>query len=204
MSDPITPPEPPAPDAPAPDGPAADAPAPDAPAPDGGGPVYGKNPDHVRPDWEEYFLHIMDTVAMRANCDRGRAAAVIVQNKRIIATGYVGAPAGLPTCDEVGHLMKVAYDERGGQHQHCVRTTHAEMNAIAQAAKHGTRIDGATIYIRMTPCLDCTKLLVNAGIRRVVCRKRYHADHDSVRILAEAGVELVVLSHETESYDRMD
>jgi dCMP deaminase len=166
-------------------------------------PVYGKNPDHVRPDWPEYFLRIMDTVATRANCDRGRAAALIVKGKRIIATGYVGAPAGLATCDEVGHLIKVAYDERGGQHKHCVRTTHAEMNAIAQAARYGTPIEGATIYTSMTPCLDCTKLLVNAGIARVVCRRRYHADHDSVRILKEAGVELAVLEERTETYDQM-
>ncbi len=166
-------------------------------------PVYGQNPHHVRPDWQEYFLRIMDTVATRANCDRGRAAAVIVKGKRIVATGYVGAPAGLKTCDEVGHLIKVVYDERGGQHKHCVRTTHAEMNAIAQAARHGTPIEGATIYTSMTPCLDCTKLLVNAGITRVVCRKRYHADHDSVRVLAEAGVELVVLSDEAQTYDQM-
>lgn len=165
--------------------------------------VYGQNPAHERPSWRDYFLKVMDTVAERANCDRGRAAAVIVRDKRIVATGYVGAPAGLPTCDEVGHLIKVAYDERGGQHKHCVRTTHAEANAIAQAAKHGTSIDGASIYIRMTPCLDCTKLLINAGIRHVVCRRRYHADHDSVRILEEAGVELEVLSEETEAYDQM-
>ena len=166
--------------------------------------VYGQNPDHQRPDWDEYFLQVMDTVAQRANCDRGRAASIIVKNKRIIATGYVGAPAGLPTCDEVGHLIKVAYDERGGQHKHCVRTTHAEANAIAQAAKHGTAIDGATIYIRMTPCLDCTKLLINAGIRRIVCRKRYHADHDSIAMLEQAGVELVVMSQEQLTYDHME
>ena len=170
---------------------------------DGGELAYGQNPDHVRPDWQDYFLKIMDTVAERANCDRGRAAAIIVKDKRIVATGYVGAPAGLETCDEIGHLIKVAFDERGGQKKHCVRTTHAEMNAIAQAARHGTSIDGATIYIKMTPCLDCTKLLINAGIRRVVCRKRYHADHDSVRILGQAGVELVVLSEEQETYAQM-
>ena len=165
--------------------------------------AYGQNPSHERPDWQEYFLQVMDTVATRANCDRGRAAAVIVKDKRIVATGYVGAPTGLPTCDEVGHLIKTAYDERGGQHKHCVRTTHAEANAIAQAAKHGTSIDGAEIYIRMTPCLDCTKLLVNAGIVHVICRRRYHADHDSVEILEQAGVQLTVLSNEEEAYDEM-
>jgi dCMP deaminase len=165
--------------------------------------VYGQNPEHKRPDWEEYFLRIMDTVATRANCDRGRSAALIVKGKRIVATGYVGAPAGLPTCDEIGHLIKIAYDERGGQHKHCVRTTHAEMNAIAQAARYGTPIEGATIYTSMTPCLDCTKLLINAGIARVVCRRRYHADHDSVRILSEAGVALSVLSPDTQEYEQM-
>lgn len=165
--------------------------------------VYGQNPHHKRPDWQEYFLKVMDTVAERANCDRGRAAAIIVRDKRIIATGYVGAPAGLPTCDEVGHLIKVAYDERGGQKKHCVRTTHAEANAIAQAARYGIPIDGATIFIKMTPCLDCTKLLINAGIRKVVCRKRYHADHDSVKMLADAGVDLEVLSDERETYGQM-
>ena len=164
--------------------------------------AYGQNPDHQRPDWDEYFMEIMETVAKRANCDRGRSAAVIVKDRRIIATGYVGAPAGLPTCDEVGHLIKVAYDERGGEHQHCIRTTHAETNAIAQAARHGTRIDGGTIFCRMTPCLDCTKLLINAGILRVVCQKRYHADHDSLRFLEEAGVELVVLKDEHQEYAR--
>ncbi len=165
--------------------------------------VYGQNPDHQRPGWDEYFLQVMDTVAQRANCDRGRAASVIVKDKRIISTGYVGAPAGLPTCDEVGHLIKVAYDERGGKRKHCVRTTHAEANAIAQAAKHGTAVDGSTIYIRMTPCLDCTKLLINAGIKRIVCRKRYHADHDSMDMLAAAGIELVVMSQEQLTYDHM-
>ena len=166
-------------------------------------PTYGQNLSHERPDWQEYFLQVMDTVATRANCDRGRAAAVIVKDKRIVATGYVGAPAGLPTCDEVGHLMKTVYDERGGQHKHCVRTTHAEANAVAQAAKHGMPIDGAEIYIRMTPCLDCTKLLINAGIAHVICRKRYHADHDSVKILEQAGIQLTVLSDEAEAYDQM-
>ena len=166
--------------------------------------IYGQNPGHKRPDWDTYFLEIMDTVAKRANCDRGRAAAVIVMDRRIIATGYVGAPAGLPTCDEVGHLIKVVYDERGGQHEHCVRTTHAETNAIAQAARHGSSIDGGTIYTRMVPCLDCTKLLINAGIRRVVCQRRYHADHDSLKFLEQAGVEIVVLSNENQTYAPAD
>ncbi len=162
---------------------------------------YGQHPDYERPDWDEYFLEIMRTVAKRANCDRGRSGAVLVKGKQIIATGYVGAPAGLPTCDEVGHLIKVAYDERGGQHEHCVRTTHAEANAIAQAARNGISTDNGTIYCRMEPCLDCTKLLINAGIKRVVCERRYHAAHDSREMLAKAGVKLEVLHDEEQEYE---
>lgn len=155
---------------------------------------------HVRPNWDEYFMEIVHTVAKRGNCDRGRTAALIVKDRHIIATGYVGAPAGLPTCDEVGHLMKTSYDERGGQKQNCVRTTHAEANALAQAAKFGTAVEGATIYCFMEPCLDCVKLMINAGIRRVLAERRYHAGHDSRAMLADAGVKLEVLNEETVKY----
>ncbi|MFH1649681.1 MAG: cytidine/deoxycytidylate deaminase family protein [Candidatus Woesearchaeota archaeon] len=165
--------------------------------------AYGQNPDFKRPSWDAYFLDIMHTAAKRGNCDRGRTAAVIVKDKRLVATGYVGAPAGLPTCDEVGHLMKTVYDERGGQHQHCVRTTHAEANAIAQAARHGTSVEGATVYMKLAPCLDCVKLMINAGIKRIVAEKRYHADHDSVQMLKDAGVQFDCLSNEEEQYDKM-
>ncbi len=167
------------------------------------GKVYGKNSGYKRPDWDEYFLEIMRTVGKRGTCDRSRTGAVLVKNKQIIATGYVGAPAGCPTCDEEGHLIKVVYDERGGQHKHCVRTTHAEMNAIAQSAKRGVSCEGGTIYCHMEPCLDCTKLLINAGITRVVCEKRYHAAHDSREMLRQAGVELVVLHDEESQYAQM-
>jgi len=162
--------------------------------------VYGQNPGYERPKWDDYFIEIMQTVAKRGNCDRGRSGAVLVKGKQIIATGYVGAPTGLETCDEVGHLIKVVYDERGGQHKHCVRTTHAEANAIAQAAKFGVPTDGATMYCRMEPCLDCTKLMINAGIKRIVCEKKYHAAHDSRAMLEKAHVELVVLHDEEEQY----
>lgn len=158
------------------------------------------NQPHVRPDWDEYFTEIMHTVAKRGNCDRGRSGALVVKDRRILATGYVGAPAGLPTCDEVGHLMKTAYDERGGQKQHCIRTTHAEMNAMMQAARSGISIDGGTIYCMMEPCIDCTKALINAGIKRVVALKRYHAAHDSRQMLADAGVQLEVVHDEVLQY----
>jgi dCMP deaminase len=165
--------------------------------------VYGQHPEHKRPQWDEYFIEIMHTVAKRGNCDRGRSAAVLVKNKRIIATGYVGSPAGLPTCDEVGHLMKTVFDERGGKHMHCIRTTHAEANTIAQAAKHGASADGATVYCSMEPCLDCAKLLINAGVKRVVCEFRYHAGHDSRQMLKDAGVQLDVLQEKEMQYKKM-
>jgi dCMP deaminase len=165
------------------------------------GKVYGKNPDHKRPDWDEYFIEIMHTVGKRGSCDRSRSGAVLVKNKQIISTGYIGAPAGLPTCDEEGHLIKEVYDERGGKHKHCVRTTHAEANAIAQAAKRGISCDGGTIYCQMEPCIDCCKLLINAGIKRVVAFKRYHASHDSREMLKQAGVQLDVVNDEVEEYE---
>lgn len=157
---------------------------------------------HVRPSWDEYFMQITRTVATRANCDRGRTAAIIVKDRRIIATGYVGAPAGLPTCDEVGHLLKTSYDERGGQKQNCIRTTHAEANALAQAAKMGLSCDGATVYCLMEPCLDCTKLMINVGIKRILAEKRYHAGHDSREMLAKAGILLEVLHEENVQYEK--
>ena len=158
---------------------------------------------HVRPDWDEYFIGISREIAKRATCDRGRSGAVIVKDKRILCTGYVGAPAGLQHCDEIGHLFKIVYREDGTKSEHCVRTTHAEMNAIVQAARYGIAIDGAVIYCKMTPCLDCAKAIINAGIKRVVCEKLYHAGQDSIDFLKEAGIELKIISEETEIYPRM-
>jgi dCMP deaminase len=160
-------------------------------------------PKYCRPDWDEYFINISQEVGKRATCDRGRSGAVIVKDKRILCTGYVGAPVGLKHCDEIGHLYKTVYRADGTKSEHCVRTTHAEMNAIVQAARYGIAIDGATIYCRMTPCLDCAKAIINAGIKRVVCEKKYHAGQDSVDFFKSAGVELKILSDETETYPRM-
>lgn len=156
---------------------------------------------YKRPSWEEYWLSVMDTTALRASCDRGRSSAIIVRDNSLLCTGYVGSPKGLPTCDDIGHLMRASFDERGGHHDHCVRTTHAEANAVAQAARRGISIDGATLYVNMTPCLDCTKLLINCGIVRIVARRRYHADHDSVQFLKDAGVTLVTLEDKVVEYD---
>ena len=138
-------------------------------------------------------MGLLQSLSARATCDRGKSAAVIVKNKQILTTGYVGAPMGLPHCDDDGHLFRKALHTDGSTKEHCVRTTHAEANAIAQAARFGVSIDGATMYCTMTPCLDCTKLLINSGIKRVVATKDYQAGHDSKEFMKQAGVELIIL-----------
>jgi dCMP deaminase len=155
----------------------------------------------ARPSWDRYFLDLCDAVAKRATCDRGRSGCVLVKDKRIIATGYVGSPSGLEHCDEVGHDMRKVFDDAGNITQHCVRTLHAEQNALLQAAKFGTAVEGATLYCKMTPCRTCAMMIINAGIKRVVCEKRYHDDKGTIELLKQAGVELAIMNNEIEKYD---
>ena len=155
-----------------------------------------------RPSWDDYFIEMLDSISKRATCDRGYNSAIIVKDKRILSTGYVGSPVGLPHCDEVGHLFKRHIDEEGNESMHCVRTTHAEANAIASAARFGIAIDGATLYTKMSPCLDCAKLMINAGIKRVVCKRLYHAGQLALDFLDKAGVKVDVLSDEIEEYEK--
>ena len=157
---------------------------------------------YKRPSWDEYFMNIAREVGKRGTCDRGRNGAVIVKSKRIISTGYVGAPTGLEHCDEVGHLFMKTIDENGHTSEHCVRTTHAEQNAITQAAQHGVSTEGATLYEKFEPCFTCAKMIINAGIKRVVCEKRYHAARLTREFFEKAGVALIVLTNETENYGR--
>jgi len=125
---------------------------------------------------------------------------LIAKERRIIATGYVGSPAGLPHCDETGHLLKTVEDENGDRRQHCVRTIHAEQNAICQAARIGTALDGATLYCTMEPCRACAMLIINSGIVRVVCMHRYHAAQETRDMFESAGVELCVTRDEVLRY----
>jgi len=156
---------------------------------------------YVRPNWDEYFLGLLESIAKRATCDRGRSGAVIVSpHHTILATGYVGSPPGQPHCDDVGHMMRTVIDEKGNQSQHCVRTLHAEENAILQCAKDGVKIEGATLYCKMVPCYNCAMRIVRVGIKRVVAQKRYHADELSVKLFKDAGVELHVIDNTTEEY----
>ena len=154
-----------------------------------------------RPSWDEYFIEIMHSVAKRSTCDRGKIGCVISRDNQILVTGYAGSPKGLPHCDEVGHEMKTITHDDGSKSQHCVRTTHAEQNAICQAAKLGISIDGATLYSKMTPCYTCAKMLINAGIKRVVCEKRYHQGQDTEKLFKAAGVKLDILNNEVEKYE---
>ncbi|MFH1287020.1 MAG: dCMP deaminase family protein [Candidatus Magasanikbacteria bacterium] len=155
---------------------------------------------HKRPSWDEYFMEIVRVVGKRATCDRGRSGCVIVKNKQILVTGYVGSPAGLPHCDEVGHQMKTMIHEDGKQTQHCVRTAHAEQNAILQAAKVGAKINGATLYCKLTPCAVCAKIIINSGIRHVICEKRYHAGEESEEMFRRVGISLMFFDERIEQY----
>ena len=157
---------------------------------------------NLRPNWDRYFLDLCEAVAKRATCDRGRSGCVIVKDKRIMTTGYVGAPAGLPHCDEAGHDMRKVFDNNGNVTQHCVRTLHAEQNAIIQAARFGISLECSTLYCKMTPCRTCAMMIINAGIKRVVCEKRYHADSDTLEMFKQAGVELAIMNDEVEKYDK--
>jgi dCMP deaminase len=126
-----------------------------------------------RPSWDQYFMMITRQVADRSTCNRAKVGAVIVRDKNILATGYNGSPAGLPHCTEVGCLIYESKTPSGEIDENCFRTIHAEINAIAQAAKNGASIQGADIYITHTPCIHCFKVLINTGIRRVLYEKPY-------------------------------
>lgn len=153
-----------------------------------------------RPSWDEYFMEMANTVSKRATCDRGKSGCVIVRDRQLLVSGYVGSPAGFPHCDEVGHQMKTITHEDGVVTSHCMRTIHAEQNAICQAAKLGISIAGATIYTRMTPCRTCAMLIINCGIQRVVCERKYHAGGESEKMFADAGVKLDYQYDELQQY----
>jgi dCMP deaminase len=155
-----------------------------------------------RPSWDEYFIEVMHVVAGRATCDRGRSGCVIARDNVLLSSGYVGAPKGSPHCDDVGHLMKEVKNEDGTTSRHCMRTAHAEANAICQAAKNGISINGATLYCKMVPCRNCAMMIANSGIVRVVAEMNYHGSSadESKQILKNAGVKLDVLTDKDPSY----
>lgn len=156
-----------------------------------------------RASWDDYFLKICRVVGERSTCNRGTGGCVIVKDKRILVTGYVGAPSGAPHCDDVGHEFHTVIHEDGSQSKHCIRTSHGEQNAIANAARKGVAIEGGTLYYFITPCYICAKMIINSGIVRVVVEKDYHASKRTKEVFKEAGVKLEILNPEVEKYPDM-
>lgn len=155
---------------------------------------------YKRPSWDEYFMEIVRAVSKRSTCDRGRASCVIVRDRQILVTGYAGSPKGLPHCDDIGHQMKTVTHEDGHQSQHCVRTSHAEQNAIVQAAKLGVSINGGVLYCNMTPCAVCARMIINAGIAGIICEKRYHAGSESEDMFRRVGIAIRYFDESIEAY----
>jgi len=142
-----------------------------------------------RPTWDEYFLDIAHLVATRSTCLRRQVGAVLVKDKRILATGYNGPPSGLSHCLDVGCLREKMGIPSGERHELC-RGLHAEQNAILQAAFHGISIKGATLYCTHHPCIICSKMLINAGILRIVYLEGY-SDPLAKEMLDEAEIEVI-------------
>jgi len=139
-----------------------------------------------RPNWDEYFMEITTVVAKRSTCGRRKVGAILVKDKHILASGYNGAPKGMKHCGEIGCLREQLQVPSGERHELC-RGLHAEQNAIIQAAVQGSSIDGATLYCTTAPCSLCAKMLINAGIKRVVYQGNY-PDERAMEYFAEAGV----------------
>ncbi|HDR13888.1 MAG TPA: cytidine deaminase [Desulfobacteraceae bacterium] len=143
----------------------------------------------VRPSWNEYFMSIAELVATRSTCLRRHVGAVLVKERRILATGYNGAPAGIRHCEETGCLRQNTSVPSGQRHELC-RGLHAEQNAIIQAAYHGISIAGSTLYCTDQPCVICSKMLINAGIAEIFFLNPYD-DPLALEMLEEADIRLV-------------
>ena len=164
-----------------------------------------KNIVKIRPSWDEYFLGMLPAVSARASCDRGRSSAILVRNNRILSTGFVGAPTGLPDCYEAGHLLINRLDTNIdgtiiSDSIHCTRTFHAEMNAILSCAKEGVSTIGATMFCTMVPCITCGMAIIQASIIRVVALNRYQKDQTTRDMFLKTGIELVVISENELEY----
>lgn len=147
----------------------------------------------TRPSWDEYFIEITRQVATRSTCLRRQVGAVIVKDKRILSTGYNGAPRGFPHCAETGCLREALHVPSGERQEIC-RSLHAEQSAIIQAALHGVSVAGANLYTTHQPCITCAKMIINAGICRVVAMETY-PDDLARQFLRQAGIELVMWNH---------
>jgi len=159
-----------------------------------------KKPD--RPDFDEYFLKIASVVAERSTCRRHHMGAVAVKDRRILTTGYNGAPAGQKDCLELGCLRDELHIPSGERHEIC-RAIHAEQNVIIQAALHGVSMEGSTIYCTHTPCVLCAKMLVNARIKRFVSFGKYN-DNTFIELFKEAGIEVDIKERPSDRISYLD
>ncbi len=148
----------------------------------------------MRPSWDEYFMEITEVVKTRSTCLRRQVGAIIVKDKRILSTGYNGPPTGLKHCEETGCIRDQLGVPSGERHELC-RGLHAEQNAIIQASLHGVKIEGSTIYVTIHPCVVCAKMIINAGIKRIVYKGNYPDDLSS-QMLKESKIIIDnILSH---------
>lgn len=148
-----------------------------------------------RPSWDEYFMQMAELTAKRSTCLRRNVGAIIVKDKHIIATGYNGAPKGLPHCEELGGCLRQKLGVPSGERHELCRALHAEQNAIIQAATLGQSVEGATIYVTHQPCIICAKMIINAGISRIVVRSGY-PDKMAEDMAREANLRIEMLARE--------
>ena len=151
--------------------------------------------DNERISWDEYFMRFAELAATRTTCLRRSVGAVIVKNKHILATGYNGAPKKVPHCKDLGGCLREKLNVPSGERHELCRALHAEQNAIIQCAMSGQNIEGGTIYITHQPCIICSKMIINAGIKRIVVREGY-PDNLAKQILSEAGLSIIMLGEE--------
>lgn len=156
-----------------------------------------------RPSWDEYFIKIAALVSERSTCLRHHVGAIIVKDRRILTTGYNGAPAGTKDCLELGCLRNQLNIPSGERHEIC-RAIHAEQNAIIQAAKHGEDVSNATIYCTHTPCIICAKMMINAGIKKIVTYGNYPDIGGVKELLKEAGAELIIVDRPSDKINFLD
>lgn len=143
---------------------------------------------------DNYFLEVANLVGSRGTCDRGKAGAIIVRDNQILSAGYVGAPSGLPHCDDEDHDLV---------DNSCVRTVHAEMNAICQAAKNGISINNSIIYSTMFPCYNCAKIIINAGVIKVIADYDYHKSQRSKEIFDFSGIKYEIIHDSVKKYGKL-
>ena len=143
--------------------------------------------DNTRPNWDEYFIEITKVISRRSTCLRRKVGAIIVKDKRILASGYNGAPSGLKHCDEMGGCLREQMHVPSGERHELCRGLHAEQNAIIQAAVHGVSIKDSVLYCTTHPCIICAKMIINSGIKEIIISAAY-PDKESKKLLKESGV----------------